>query len=165
MLGASACGAQRRLNTALYLMRFSAEIWHVLTAILVAAVFSSVVVIAGNWPAELDLVFNSLFYWSFFSLFLAIALTVFLYLGRIGRTRHLRALFSVLLILLSAMLYLGFEEVASNTARWHAMLSGDHGRLVTAMQMVVSYAKTILAFGIAAFGANLLADAVPRVEA
>lgn len=162
---AHAAAAGRGLRKALCLMRFSAEIWHVLGAIGAAMILSWLVVVSADWPPELNLVFNSLFYWSLFSLFLAISLTTFLYLGRVGRTRHLRAFFSALLVALSAIVYLGFEEVASNTSRWQELLAREHPGTIAVLQMTVSYAKTILAFGIAAFGANLLAGVVPHPRA
>src|SRR5690606_37416408 len=103
-------------------------------------------------------------YWAIFSLCFAIGISILLYLGRVGSTRAMRALLSVLLILLATMLYVGFEAVASNTEKWQNALSRDHSGFIIFLQMTASYGKTVVAFGIAAFGANLPANTVPQVK-
>lgn len=111
------------------------------------------------WPTELDLIFNGIF-WSSIALFImSSSLVAFLYFKK-PTSETVLFVFSLLLIVTSALMYSGFEEIAANTEEWKPALQAHYPWIYVWLTVLVNYTKNIISFGFAAIGASLCAGVI-----
>ncbi|MGR4876886.1 hypothetical protein [Pseudoxanthomonas sp. LARHCG66] len=141
-------------------MRHFTEAKHVTLAVVGAALISWGVIAIPRWPQTLSLLLDGMFFLSLVSMLLALALVWLMYSKRIAATDHKKALFSALLIFLSVSTYAGLEAVAKNTEFWKEGLANEHGTAIIFLSLFVLYGKNLVALGIGAIGAGVLANQI-----
>jgi len=112
------------------------------------------------WPPELNLIFNKVF-WSGVFLFAQCCFLIgYLYRTRGGSARHVRFSYGLLLVIASALMFSGFEQVAKDAEAWRPHFAGTYSGLFVVLKQLLTYVKDIIAFGFAALGANIAASAI-----
>ena len=125
---------------------------------------SCLIVVAGIaipliWPAELSLVFNSMFWSSLLLLANCCFLVGYLYI-RGGSSQAMNFFFALSLILSASIMYTGFEQIAANAAKWEPLMQANYPKLFVLLPQFISYTKNIVAFGFAALGASVAANII-----
>lgn len=138
---------------------------HVLLGLISYVVVIVTALIPCLWPPELSLVLNSVFWSGTFLLIQSGFIVGYLYRSRGGSGRQARLVLGFLLVLTSALMFSGFESVAKNAAAWQPHFSGTYSSFFIVFQELLAYGKDIIAFGLAAIGANVAASTmVPSSE-
>lgn len=111
------------------------------------------------WPRQLSLIFNGLFWSTVFAFCGCIIIICFLYFhGRSSQGVHF--LFALLLILVVAQMYAGFEQIMANSNNWKPFMQKDYPKLFVILPQFIEYTKNIVAFGFAALGASVAANVI-----
>lgn len=78
-----------------------------------------------------------------------------------GRTpRKIQFYLGLCLMVSSAFMFCHFEETARSMAHWEASFRQDYPHLSSFLIQFILYAKNIVSFGFAAFGASVAANAI-----
>lgn len=112
------------------------------------------------WSPELSLVMDSHFWSGLILLAECCFLIGYLYLTRGGSARNVRFSLGLLLVLASALMFSSFEQVAKDAEALRSLFPSEYSNFFLVVELALTYAKNIIAFGIAALGANLAAHSI-----
>jgi predicted neutral ceramidase superfamily lipid hydrolase len=111
------------------------------------------------WPPELSIIFNAFFWGASFSFLVSLVLILFLFSNG-GSSQMSHFLFSFSLIILSSIMYSGFDLIASNIQHWAPNMKQEYPNLFVYLPQLVGDMKNIVGFGFAAIGASLAANVI-----
>ena len=120
----------------------------------------SVLAITVFWPPELWLVLDRVFWASVVMFALCIAVIFLLFWTQGGSSRNAQFSFGILLILAAAIMNSGFEQIIVHGEKWAPRFPISYTNFFIIFKQVITYARDVVAFGIAALGANIMASAI-----
>jgi hypothetical protein len=127
----------------------------------ISSIFSiTVIAIICFWPPSLNLIFDNLFWLTLFSFVLCTFIIGHLFYTNGGSSRNVRFVFGILLIISAIVMFSGFEQITSNTSSMKQLFSSNYNNFFIYLTISLAFAKNITAFGFAALGANITANAI-----
>lgn len=134
----------------------NSPIWGIVSYI----VFGAIVFVPLFWPRELGLVLDQFFWLGLFLFAYCVAIIFYLFWSRGGSSRNSRFSFGLILIIAAAAMNSGFEQIAKNGEFWSTHFPNSYLSFFIWLKILVTYARDVVAFGIAALGANIAAHAI-----
>lgn len=112
------------------------------------------------WPPALGLVLDQYFFLGMLLYVLCLAFIVYLFFVRGGSTRWARFASGLLLIFASVVMNTYFEQIGKNNESLALHFPPSYDPFFAWLKVFIDYSKGVIAFGIAALGANLAASAI-----
>jgi cbb3-type cytochrome oxidase subunit 3 len=123
-------------------------------------VFGLILTIPFVWLPEYELLLGGQFWAATLLFLISVGVIAFLYRNHGASDRGALVFFGALLILAAAIMSGSFEAVAKDNDFWRQHFPGRYGDFFILTGIAIAYAKDIVAFGIAAIGANIVAAAI-----
>lgn len=124
----------------------------------------TMILVVISWRHEYGLLLNELFTMGVCSLAITVTVLAYLYRVRGGSTRLVQCVLGVLVIVAAASMEVNFSILEKHVQKWKPHFLSEYPSLVIFAELFVAYAKGIIAFGIAALGANIAASAITHTE-
>jgi hypothetical protein len=123
-------------------------------------IFASIIVLPFVWQPVYGLLLDVVFWPTALQFVLSGAVIAYLFRKRGASSRAALFIFGSLLILSAASMNMGLSHIAKNNDFWEPYFEKSWDSFFVWAHIIVSHAKDIVAFGIAAIGANIMAAAM-----
>jgi hypothetical protein len=128
------------------------------------AAFVLIIALPFVWQRVLSLLFNSVFLSTGLLFIFSCGVIAYLFWRRGASSRAALFTLGSLLIFSAASLKMGLAQIAENHKFWEPLFGKSWSDFFVWMRVAVSHAEDIVAFGIAAIGANIMVAAMLDCE-